>query len=306
MSSPPRGGGGGKGDRVRAPPGKGRSKGPRTTGKDLPKLFSVHKGTVVSCRDFGAFVRLGEGDQYKDGLMHISRLSASGRVEAVTDVVAEGDPVFVKVTDVKEEEGKYGLDMRYVNQRTGEDDDPNNLHVDAAGGKGKGGKPEPIRIGAVQATTCTRCGSKGHFARECFADAGTKYDLVEEPLVLKGAAMDATGGHDPAVVKAALDAYMRKQESGGKDKKNKKDKKKEKKTRKKEMKKEKKEQKKKIKDLKNKIKEEKKVKKEGKGLSGDKKSKADEKSAPPKPESMKAAKKEKGGSSSSDSSSSSS
>merc|ERR1712008_457521 len=46
---------------------------------------------------------------------------------------------------------------------------------------GRKGAPEPIRIGAVQATTCSRCGARGHAARECFADAGVHYELLEEP-----------------------------------------------------------------------------------------------------------------------------
>merc|ERR1712032_159883 len=72
--------------------------------------------------------------------------------------------------------------MRYVGQKDGEDHDPNNIQVTDAGAGRRPGAPEPIRIGAVQATTCSRCGARGHAARECFAGTGVQYELVEEPL----------------------------------------------------------------------------------------------------------------------------
>merc|ERR1711963_214492 len=114
------------------------------------------------------------------------------------------------------------------------------------------GKADPIRIGAVQATTCTRCGARGHFARECWAASGKQYDLVEElPADTPSLDQPPSGvvGHDPKVVKAALKAYMKKKNpdagdssssdsssSDGDKKKKKKEKKKEKKEKKKERK----------------------------------------------------------------------
>merc|ERR1712079_595224 len=98
-------------------------------------------------------------------------------------MLSEGEKVIVKVCDIKEAEGKYSVDMRFVNQRTGEDLDPNNVQADSkGGGKGGGKGAEPIRLGSVYNTTCSKCGAKGHFARECFSSAGGgKYDLLEEP-----------------------------------------------------------------------------------------------------------------------------
>lgn len=97
----------------------------RTTGTAVPVLNSVHSGTVVSVQDFGAFVQLGTGDTYKDGLLHISCL-AGFRPERVDEVVDVGAKVWVKVSEVKHEEGKYSLDMRYVHQKDGKDLDPHN------------------------------------------------------------------------------------------------------------------------------------------------------------------------------------
>lgn len=91
----------------------------------IPELHSVLEGTVASVRPFGAFIRVGKGDHYKDGLVHISAI-APGRVEKVSDYLDVGDKVWAKVVNIKEEEGKYGLDLRYVNQQTGQDLDPKN------------------------------------------------------------------------------------------------------------------------------------------------------------------------------------
>lgn len=38
----------------------------RTTGREIPKLYSIHKGTIVRVQDYGAFVRLGDGSKYKE------------------------------------------------------------------------------------------------------------------------------------------------------------------------------------------------------------------------------------------------
>ena len=51
---------------------------------------------VKRITDFGAFAEIFPGT---DGLIHISHL-AEGRVEQVTDVLAEGDEVLVKCIDI--------------------------------------------------------------------------------------------------------------------------------------------------------------------------------------------------------------
>jgi len=97
---------------------------PRTTGTEMPKLYSVHKGTAVSIQTFGCFVQLGAGDKYKDGLLHISRLTSGERPERVEDVLKLGASVWVKVIEVNAEDLKYSMDMRMVDQGSGEDLDP--------------------------------------------------------------------------------------------------------------------------------------------------------------------------------------
>ncbi len=60
------------------------------------EIGKVYKGLVKSIKDFGAFVEILPGT---DGLVHISELD-NKRVAKVTDVVAEGDTLEVKVLDV--------------------------------------------------------------------------------------------------------------------------------------------------------------------------------------------------------------
>lgn len=263
----------------RAAGGKGGGKGGksqirRSSGRELPKLNSVHKGSVVSIQSYGAFVKLGDGSQYKDGLLHVSRISASGRIEAVSDVLAEGDGIWVKVCEVNEDAQKYSVDMRYVRQKDGEDLDPNNTQADSRGAKGGGKGPEPIRIGAVQPVTCSKCGARGHSVRECWAGGGKNYNLVDEMLEQEPGAertVDAAHGVDPKIVKAALDAYMKGKAVGGspdgkkKSKKDSKDNKKEKKALKKQEKKAKKQAKKEAKRQKKIVKKNKKATAKDKG-----------------------------------------
>lgn len=67
----------------------------------------VYDGTVVRLLDFGAIVNILPG---KDGLLHISQI-ANERVNAVTDFLAEGQAVRVKVLET-DERGKIRLSMK--------------------------------------------------------------------------------------------------------------------------------------------------------------------------------------------------
>ena len=63
---------------------------------------------IVKLMTFGAFAEVVPG---VDGLIHISQL-ADHRVEKPGDVVAEGDKVDVKITDVDMENKKISLSIR--------------------------------------------------------------------------------------------------------------------------------------------------------------------------------------------------
>ncbi|NOZ33525.1 MAG: polyribonucleotide nucleotidyltransferase [Alphaproteobacteria bacterium] len=83
---------------------------------DEPEAGVIYQGTVVKTADFGAFVNFFGP---RDGLVHISQL-ASERVGKTTDVVKEGDKVWVKLLGF-DDRGKVRLSMKVVDQETGEE-----------------------------------------------------------------------------------------------------------------------------------------------------------------------------------------
>ncbi|PHP69052.1 polyribonucleotide nucleotidyltransferase [Zhengella mangrovi] len=81
-----------------------------------PEVGEIYQGTVVKTADFGAFVNFFGP---RDGLVHISQL-APERVAKTTDVVKEGDKVYVKLMGF-DERGKVRLSMKVVDQETGQE-----------------------------------------------------------------------------------------------------------------------------------------------------------------------------------------
>ena len=81
-----------------------------------PEVGEIYKGKVVKVMEFGAFVNFFGA---RDGLVHISQL-ADGRPKAVTDVVKEGDEVWVKLLG-RDDRGKVRLSMKVVDQKTGKE-----------------------------------------------------------------------------------------------------------------------------------------------------------------------------------------
>jgi len=81
-----------------------------------PEVGEVYEGTVVKTVDFGAFVNFFGA---RDGLVHISQL-APQRVAKTTDVVKEGDKVWVKLLGF-DDRGKVRLSMKVVDQETGQE-----------------------------------------------------------------------------------------------------------------------------------------------------------------------------------------
>lgn len=79
-----------------------------------PEVNKIYNGTIVKTTDFGAFVNFFGN---RDGLVHISQLS-NKRVENTTDVVKEGQKVWVKLLG-SDNRGKVKLSMKVVDQGTG-------------------------------------------------------------------------------------------------------------------------------------------------------------------------------------------
>ncbi|MCG8562815.1 MAG: polyribonucleotide nucleotidyltransferase [Hyphomicrobiales bacterium] len=92
-----------------------------------PEVGEIYQGKVVKVVDFGAFVNFFGA---RDGLVHISQL-APQRVRQVTDVINEGDMVYVKLVGI-DDRGKVRLSMKVVDQETGKEI-PEEAKEEAAG-----------------------------------------------------------------------------------------------------------------------------------------------------------------------------
>lgn len=88
-----------------------------------PEVGQIYEGRVKTVMGFGCFVSL--KDFNLDGLVHVSQLSKSGFVSSVRDVVSEKDEVKVKVLSISKNPFKISLSMKDVDQKTGEDLNPN-------------------------------------------------------------------------------------------------------------------------------------------------------------------------------------
>ncbi|KAK2830318.1 hypothetical protein Q5P01_018249 [Channa striata] len=153
------------------------------TGLDgLPPLYSIAKGEVVSVQTYGAFVRL--PGYRKEGLVHVSEMSAS-RVENASEIVDVGEQVWIKVIgrEIQGEKVKLSFSMKAVNQGTGRDLDPNNVMAEQDARRRKQFRDQTgnrITLEAVLNTTCSKCGCKGHFTKDCFSAPGLQYALLPE------------------------------------------------------------------------------------------------------------------------------
>jgi len=92
-----------------------------------PELGKTYQGEVVNITKFGAFVNILPG---RDGLLHISKIGGTRRIERVEDVLSLGDKVEVVVREI-DDRGKVSLDMAGA--------EPG----DGGGGDGGGGETEP-------------------------------------------------------------------------------------------------------------------------------------------------------------------
>ncbi len=77
------------------------------------EVGKIYEGKVVRLMDFGAFVTVLPG---KDGLVHISQISDE-HVEKVSDKLAEGDVVRVKVLEI-DRQGRVRLSMKAVEEQS--------------------------------------------------------------------------------------------------------------------------------------------------------------------------------------------
>ena len=71
-----------------------------------PEVGKIYEGTVVSIKDFGAFVNILPGI---DGMLHISQIREGKRLKSVDEVLKVGDKVKVRLVAI--DHGKLSLSM---------------------------------------------------------------------------------------------------------------------------------------------------------------------------------------------------
>ncbi|KIY92261.1 hypothetical protein MNEG_15702 [Monoraphidium neglectum] len=128
--------------------------GPGGGSDEPPEEGSIHRGVVRRIEAYGIFVAL-EGFR-KHGLVHSSQVSGyldlsteegdEAKKKALAEVVAVGEPVWVKVVEVTDDDSgrgpRIGCSIKLVNQADGTDLDPGGTRYrprrDASGGGGGG------------------------------------------------------------------------------------------------------------------------------------------------------------------------
>lgn len=180
-----------------AAPGGGGGGGPGGGGRlsdAVPEIGTVHSAVVQSIRPFGAFVQM---DGYrKYGLVHFTQISdhlsfSSGdsdaeKIVGISEVVAQGERVWVKVVDVTQDERgpKVGCSIKLVSQRDGTDLDPENVKYKprgegGGGGPGGGGFRGQMPIGAAAGEVRGDALDWGHLKADVVTYGSTKqYDIL--------------------------------------------------------------------------------------------------------------------------------
>ncbi|KAF8978482.1 Nucleolar protein of 40 kDa, partial [Entomortierella lignicola] len=129
-----------------------------------------------NAEDYGAFVQI---PGFKRHGLVFKNQASKHFTQHISDVVAVGDQVWVKVTSTQD--NKIALSMKYVNQGDGRDlgkykeQDKKRVHPGFMDKK-------PIAIeegGVLLKTVCKKCGAAGHLATECFS-GGEKFALLED------------------------------------------------------------------------------------------------------------------------------
>ncbi|MFW6328397.1 MAG: S1 RNA-binding domain-containing protein, partial [Bacteroidota bacterium] len=88
----------------------------------VPEVGQVYKGKVKSIVSFGAFIELLPG---KEGLLHISEIEWR-RINAVEDVLKEGQEIEVKLIDIDEKTGKLKLSRKVLLPKPEQRNEPDN------------------------------------------------------------------------------------------------------------------------------------------------------------------------------------
>ena len=90
---------------------KQKSQSPWSNVQDRYPIGSKHNGEVVNVMNYGAFVKLEEGIE---GLVHISEMSWTKRINHPSELVSIGDQVEVQVLNINRDKQEISLGMKQV------------------------------------------------------------------------------------------------------------------------------------------------------------------------------------------------
>ncbi|KAA6427965.1 MAG: S1 RNA-binding domain containing [Trebouxia sp. A1-2] len=166
-----------------------------------PDIGSVQRASIRSIKPYGVFVQM-EGFR-SNALVHLSQVadgmdigkedSDEERVAALSAVVAVGEQVYVKVVEIKVDDGsgrgpKIGASIKLVSQKDGIDMDPHGTKFQP---RGEGGPSGPGGRRAVGGHAGEAAGGKvewGHLAagdaalKAAFTRDGQQYDMIGDEV----------------------------------------------------------------------------------------------------------------------------
>ena len=232
-------------------------------------LFGVYEGKVSSIKPYGVFVNL--ENTRTSALVHVSEISEhlrfsredtdEDKIMGIEGVLSVGESCFVKIIEMKPPESerdrmKLSGSIRLVDQKSGEDLDPENMKLrdrrdGGGGGGGDGGRfmKKPVGADAGERVQPGGIVQWGHEKADVKEQSKTAYDFVvdvEDDQKHQPKADDYSKPRFGHGLEGYVPEVLRKEKKRGKEKSSSKDKKKkESKKRKKREKKEKKKKKKK-------------------------------------------------------------
>lgn len=146
------------------------------------KLYAIYRGRVSKIMEFGAFITLEDLAEKRDGLVHVSQILSGQRVGNVHDVLRRDQRVWVKVISVIGN-NKISLSMKDVDQRTGEDLNPdrqNGVDREPVRRRAKDGPAIGSRSDANMGRAPKRLTSPERWEMQQLANAGV-LDITEHP-----------------------------------------------------------------------------------------------------------------------------
>jgi DNA-directed RNA polymerase subunit E'/Rpb7 len=156
-------------------------------------LYGVYEGKVSQIKPYGVFVNL--ENSRTSALVHVSEISEhlrfdrddtdEDKVQGIEGVLSVGESCFVKIIEMKQPEGdgdrmKLSASIRLVDQKTGEDFDPENMKLRQKrdGGDRFNNSKKPVGADAGENIKKSGIVNWGHLEADVKEKSHNKYDFV--------------------------------------------------------------------------------------------------------------------------------